>query len=252
MTIDRVIEENRELIQRWAWNIQKQSGADCSEDLIQEGLLALVEVMPAYDESRGAQPMTYAAPAVRNAMKAYAARERTAVTIPDTKLVELRKVAWLRRTEGEGQSAEEQVCLVMEKLNCSKVRAKKLLAQSDALLSSVSLDEHEYRVFQPVLPERVFEGSLLTAHLHELVDRVLTAKERRIVLRYFGLDGQEPNTLEELAYLLNYNSSSGVSRALQKALRKLRDQFQSGEYGTWINAKRELDQAKRELAEHPG
>ncbi len=200
MTVEQVVEENAELIGKWARSVKKQSGVDCVEDLIQEGLLALVEAMSAYDENRDAQPMTYAAPAVQNAMKSYAARERAAVSIPKARLVELRKVAWLRRTEGKALTPEEQLCLVMEKLGTSRSQAKKLLTQSNTLLSSVSLDEQEDRVFQPVLPERVFEQRLLTAHLHELVDRVLTAKEREIVGRYFGLDGQEPNTLEELAF----------------------------------------------------
>lgn len=55
---------------------------------------------------------------------------------------------------------------------------------------------------------------------------------------YFGLgegygDGM---TLEELAVFLNYNDPSGAQKVLDKAIEKLRNNFDSGDYGKWSAA----------------
>lgn len=45
-------------------------------------------------------------------------------------------------------------------------------------------------------------------------------------------------TLEELAARLNYNGPSGAQKALDGAIRKLREQFDSGAWDRWREAKR--------------
>jgi len=47
-------------------------------------------------------------------------------------------------------------------------------------------------------------------------------------------------TLEELAVRLNYNGPSGAQKALDGAIRKLRENFVCGEWGRWREAKREI------------
>ena len=46
--------------------------------------------------------------------------------------------------------------------------------------------------------------------------------------------------MEELAVHLNYNGSSGAQKALDGAIRKLQEQFQSGEWRSWQEAKRAI------------
>ncbi len=73
-----------------------------------------------------------------------------------------------------------------------------------------------------------------------LIETVLTVREQTLVRHYFGLraDTSGGMTLEELAVRLNYNGPSGAQKALDGAIRKLREHFDSGEWSRWREAKR--------------
>jgi len=83
----------------------------------------------------------------------------------------------------------------------------------------------------------------MSEHLSELIETVLTAREQTLVRHYFGLgaDTVDGMTLEELAVRLNYNGPSGAQKALGGAIRKLRENFESGEWGRWRAAKRTIN-----------
>jgi len=67
----------------------------------------------------------------------------------------------------------------------------------------------------------------------------LTVREQILVRHYFGLGADTVGgmILEELAVRLNYNGPSGAQKALDGAVHKLREQFDSGEWSRWQEAK---------------
>ncbi len=72
-----------------------------------------------------------------------------------------------------------------------------------------------------------------------MIETVLTVREQTLVRHYFGLgaDTSGGMTLEELAVHLNYNGPSGAQKALDGAIRKLREHFDIGEWSGWREAK---------------
>lgn len=80
-------------------------------------------------------------------------------------------------------------------------------------------------------------------HLFRLIDTALTVREQTVVRHYFGLgaDMSAGTTLEELAVRLNYNGPSGAQKALDSAIRKLRERFDSGTWGRWMWTKRTIN-----------
>lgn len=65
------------------------------------------------------------------------------------------------------------------------------------------------------------------SRLRGAVERCLTGRERLVVLRRYGLDGQPPQTQREVAAQCGI-SRSYVSRIEKKALEKLRTEFEDG------------------------
>ncbi len=82
----------------------------------------------------------------------------------------------------------------------------------------------------------------MSEHLSWLIETVLTVREQTLVRHYFGLGADTAGrmTLEELAIHLNYNGPSGAQKALDGAIRKLREHFGSGEWSRWKEAKRAI------------
>ncbi len=80
----------------------------------------------------------------------------------------------------------------------------------------------------------------MSTHLSWIIETVLTVREQTLVRHYFGLGADTAGgmTLEGLAIRLNYNGPSGAQKALDGAIRKLREHFDSGEWNRWREAKR--------------
>ncbi|MBE6644581.1 MAG: sigma-70 family RNA polymerase sigma factor [Ruminococcaceae bacterium] len=68
------------------------------------------------------------------------------------------------------------------------------------------------------------ELNLHIQKLRELVDKVLTGREKEIIILRYGLKGYEPKTQREVAKYLKI-SRSYVSRIEKKALESLRKSF---------------------------
>ena len=67
---ERLLENNLGFIRRTAREIHRQTGESCLDvdDLVQEGCIGLLSAIDHFDATRGMKFLTYAAPAIRNAM----------------------------------------------------------------------------------------------------------------------------------------------------------------------------------------
>ncbi len=77
-----------------------------------------------------------------------------------------------------------------------------------------------YTVEAPLLPDAVIEQHELAAALESLID-TLTPREKRIIERRFGLDGEEPCTLEVLGKEFGVTRDR-IRQIEQRALRRLK------------------------------
>ena len=64
--------------------------------------------------------------------------------------------------------------------------------------------------------------------VRQSVERVLTGREKLVIVRRYGLDGREPDTQREIAAALGI-SRSYVSRIEKKALKKLEEDLERGD-----------------------
>lgn len=74
-------------------------------------------------------------------------------------------------------------------------------------------------------PDEIAENlnlKLQVQALYRAIDSALSAREKKIIMLRYGLDGEEPRTQREIASALNI-SRSYVSRIEKKALSKLKD-----------------------------
>ncbi len=62
--------------------------------------------------------------------------------------------------------------------------------------------------------------------LHKMIPEILYGRERQIIVLRYGLDGARPLTQREIAARIGI-SRSYVSRIEKKALKRLRDEFES-------------------------
>lgn len=224
------------------------------DDLKQEGALALLAAANAYDPSGGAKLLTYATGSVRSAMLDHIAECVLPVRLPPGRYHQLRRVAHLCATVPEEFSEAElleQICTVE---NISARAARSLLLDYRSILGTVSLDDPAFAVSRGGEPARAYDSFMRKKLLIQLMKEVLTPRELNVVKYHLGLgqpEGQEM-TFAELAMRLNYNGPSAAEKTFTRAIKKLRNSLNAGEYGVWVAAGQAIRKAKREAQEWQG
>lgn len=248
-----LIKQNWPLLQKWAAAIQAIYDADVLEDMLQEGAIALLEAARHFDPAQGVKLMSYAGHAIQQAMREYAVSVSSALSVPNQRLQVVRYAAHLAAEAPPNLTAAQIEELVSQQMKVSPEAARRLLAQGRELLSHDQIWDIEMPS-EYGDPEGIFWKELLSTHLELLVGEALSPREQTVVRYYFGLgDGCGGGmTLEKLAVFLNYNRPSGAQKVLDKAIKKLRDNFDSGEYGKWSAARWLVEWQKRHLEPRKG
>jgi len=199
-------------------------------ELIAEGNAGLLEAVRRFDESRGFKFITYAVWWIRQAiLKALAEQSRIARP-PMSQVTDLQKVertsAQLTQQLGRAPSPEE--IAHHTSMSLERTRNALTLDQSDLSLDApVFPDEEEsLQTFlaadQPGLDEELDERALTETVRRSL--EVLDERERLIVRSYFGLDGRQPQTLEEIGHILELTRER-VRQLRDRALQRLRSEY---------------------------
>jgi len=248
-----LIKQNWPLLQKWAAAIQAIYDADVLEDMLQEGAIALLEAARHFDPAQGVKLMSYAGHAIQQAMRECAASVSSVLSIPNQRLRAVRYAARIVAESPPDLTVAQVEELVSQQMKVSPEVTHRLLTQGRELLSHDQLWDIEIPS-EYGDPEGVFWKELLSTHLEWLVGEVLSPREQTVVRYYFGLgDGYgDGMTLEDLAVFLNYNHPSGVQKVLDKAIKKLRDNFDSGDYGKWSAARWLVKWQKRHLEPREG
>jgi len=189
-------------------------------DLIQEGNVGLVTAARKFDPDQGVKFISYAVWWIRQAILASLAKHSRAVRLPLNRATELARIIrvreTLRQTLGRDPSIEEigleaqlepATVDMLQSLNVAEVRLDAPVgASEDSQLAD------RFLIDETNLEESV-EAVLLREHIAEAL-RTLRPRDARVVRLYFGLQGEDPHTLEEIGKLL------GVTR---ERVRQLRD-----------------------------
>lgn len=224
------------------------------DDLKQEGALALLAAAKAYDTSGGAKLLTYAAGAVRSAMLDYIAECVLPVRLPPSRYHQLRRVAHLCTTAPEELSETKFIEQICKTENTKPRAAHLLLLNYRSIFGAVSLDDPAFSIRNGGNPAKAYDGFMRKKLLIQLMEEVLTPRELNVVKYHLGLGQPEERemTFAELAMRLSYNGPSAAEKTFKRAIKKLRNSLNTGEYGVWVSASRAIRKAKREAQERQG
>ena len=198
-------------------------------DLINEGNMGLIIAAKRFDGSKGYKFISYAVWWIRQSILQALAEQSRIVRLPLNRIGELTRVNKLltKMEQKLGRPPDvEEIAKEME-INTSAMDMLLRLAQRPVSLETPCDDSEPDRCFGDLIPDEALPLSDDVLSDEELRDEVkeamhaLTEGEARVLRMYYGLDGHEPMTLEEIGAYVG-RTRERVRQIKEKALQKLR------------------------------
>jgi RNA polymerase primary sigma factor len=174
-------------------------------DLVNEGNLGLMRAARRFDETKGVRFISYAVWWIRQAMMQAIAEQSRIVRIPVGRMDEANRVIRTGRRLAQElgrRPTPEEIGLELE---LSPEAVQRALSMHSGYVSlDAPVPETEDTSMLELIPDREGEEPEERTHREELRDVLeaslthLPDREARILKLYFGLDGKEPHTLEQI------------------------------------------------------
>ncbi len=225
-SLDKLVRSNLRFVVSVAKKYQNQ-GVSLS-DLINEGNLGLIRAAHKFDETKGIKFISYAVWWIRQAILQALAEQSRIVRVPLNRAGTLHRIGKRSSALQQELGREPTVEEIAEGMDISEDEVAKTLSISQSHLSlDAPLTPGEDNKLLDYLPDTQNPGpddETFERALSESVEEVLgTLKEReaKILRLYFGLDGKEPMTLEEIGSMMGITRER-VRQIKEKALARLR------------------------------
>lgn len=225
-SLDKLVRSNLRFVVSVAKKYQNQ-GVSLA-DLINEGNLGLIRAAHKFDETKGIKFISYAVWWIRQAILQALAEQSRIVRVPLNRAGTLHRIGKRSSSLLQELGREPTVEEIAEGLDISREEVAKTMSISQSHLSlDAPLTPGEDNKLLDYLPDNQNPGpddETFEHALSESIDEVLkTLKEReaKILRLYFGLDGKEPMTLEEIGGMMGITRER-VRQIKEKALARLR------------------------------
>ena len=224
--LDKLVRSNLRFVVSVAKKYQNQ-GVSLS-DLINEGNLGLIRAAHKFDETKGIKFISYAVWWIRQAILQALAEQSRIVRVPLNRAGTLHRIGKRANVLLQELGREATHAEIADGMDITEEEVAKTMSISQAHLSlDAPLSPGEDNKLLDYLPdnlnptpdEQTFEKALtesIEAALGSLKER-----EAKILRLYFGLDGSEAMTLEEIGALLGITRER-VRQIKEKALSRLR------------------------------
>jgi RNA polymerase primary sigma factor len=236
--LDKLVRSNLRFVVSVAKKYQNQGVA--LADLINEGNLGLIRAAHKFDETKGIKFISYAVWWIRQAILQALAEQSRIVRVPLNRAGTLHRIGKranaLLQELGREPTHEE----IAEEMDLTEEEVAKTISISQTHLSlDAPLSPGEDNRLLDYLPDNLNptpDELTFEKALNESIEEALSAlkeREARILRLYFGLDGEEPMTLEQIGSLLGITRER-VRQIKEKSLSRLRHMSRARALGSFL------------------
>jgi len=197
-------------------------------DLIQEGNVGLITAAGKFDPDQGVKFISYAVWWIRQSILAALAKQGRVVRLPLNRATELARVVRVRaelRQKYDREPTDEEIGVAAELSTATVEMLRRLNAAEVRLDAPVGESEDSNMSERFLVDERSVEetvdASILSQHIAKAL-RHLRPRDARVVRLYYGLQGEDSHTLQEIGTLLGVTRER-VRQLRDRALREIKD-----------------------------
>ena len=196
-------------------------------ELISEGNYGLIEAVKRFDETRGFKFITYAVWWIRQAILKALAEQSKAARPPMSQINDLQRVEKRsgRLTQRLGRDPTLEELAASAEISLERTRNALELGQRDLSFDAPLYSGEDDTLLSTFAtadgaPEEDLEQANFRETLYHCLDD-LERRERQIICSYFGLEGQDPMTLEQIGSVLKLTRER-VRQLRDRSLHKIR------------------------------
>ena len=227
IALDKLVRANLRFVVSVAKQYQNQ-GLSLA-DLINEGNVGLIKAAQRFDETKGFKFISYAVWWIRQAILQAVAEQSRMVRLP------LNQVGYLSRVKKTASMLEQlyqrkpTIKEIADELDMpeDKIESIMKLASKEVSMDAPVTDDDDLTFIDTMVPEDNYETDkqLISEMESEEIMRslsVLSEKEKKVIMYYFGLDGNSHSySLEEIGSMMDMTRER-VRQVKDKAIKKLR------------------------------
>ena len=223
---DELVQANLRFVIDVAKNYQNR-GLSLS-DLISAGNVGLMTAAERFDGTKGFKFISYAVWWIKQSILQTIAEHARTVRLPLNKLSLLKDISKASRKLGQGRETEPEIEEIAAELDVSPQEVQDTILAARTVRSlDESFEDDDDRNLMNVLQDDQQEtpdGEVMEQAARNQLENVLEAldeREMKIIRLYFGLDGAEAMTLEQIGGTMNLTRER-VRQLKERALGKLR------------------------------
>lgn len=205
------------------------------EDLINEGNIGLIKAVKHFKPEKGVKFLSYAIWWIRQSIMKALDEHSQLIRIPSDQKTKIRKI---KKAEKEYLQKYGEIPPIKVLSKITGIPEKEIEASYEIFQKEFSLDrpftESEKRTWEEIIEQKALpspEEYYKKEHIKEKIKKAieeLSEKEKQIILLYFGIEDDNPRSLEEIGEIIGI-SRERVRQLKERALLKLKEKLSSPE-----------------------
>lgn len=224
---------NHRLVLALARSKWEQSGKKADlMDLVQQGELGMIDAFRKFDPTRGFKFSTFATWHINQKISEWTYEQVGSIRVPTHRWRDARKISQLRYRHFEAHGENPSIDEIADQMGKTSKKIVEILAAEDmgrtASLDKPISDEDGSATMGDLIadrsvlsPEQIAIREALRTIFREAFERILNARERRVLQLRFGIEDDVPHTLEWIGQRMKITRER-VRQIEGKALQKLK------------------------------